>query len=238
MVTGSAPQVHAAPTWRVGLSARLLLALGLATAVLISTMVWLVSSLTAPAADTSTSAAAQLPPISLAASPIGAGVGLVPQVSSDPPAVTASPSPSSSPSTARGTVKPTRASTRPTPPKPVPSATPPKPKPKPTAAALTARLNQDASFRYSRPVRITISNPGPVAVTGWAISLTFSGSGTYPEPAQANISNGSGHRATLTPTQNYRTVGPHSSISFTLTVFGVPPPRIIVCSINGHGCTG
>jgi uncharacterized protein YndB with AHSA1/START domain len=90
--------------------------------------------------------------------------------------------------------------------------------------------------------KITLTNPGSVAVTGWTVVVTLKSTVSLPligtvvrDPKGAALKQ-DGETATFTPVADTRDVAPSASVTFTFEVDGVGKPA--TCAVDGQRCNG
>lgn len=107
------------------------------------------------------------------------------------------------------------------------------------AAAYTEEGPRIGGYRG----KITLSNSGPVAVSGWTVVMTLRETVALPligsvvrDPIGATLKQ-DGDQVTFAPVEATRSVGPSASVSFTFEVDGVGKPA--TCTVvDGQRCSG
>ena len=222
---------------RVGVSLRIAILVGVAATVLLSGLVWAVNR----RVDPDVTAVTVGPPSLSWASPVAIETTSTATPSGDtgPVLSTDRPSPGPSVTPGSGTVasnpvaaitpaagrSPTRA----------PVQSPTHPGPTGTPAPLTARFEKANTWSSGYQATYAISNPGPVAVKGWRVVVTFSGSGSI-SVWNASPDPGANHSVAFTAMSYNATVPAGGSVSFGFTMTGSPAPTPTNCVINGSHC--
>jgi hypothetical protein len=83
--------------------------------------------------------------------------------------------------------------------------------------------------------RVTISNSGPVAVSGWSVTISVPNGTRVSRPSGATMTL-SGNTATFTPVLETRTVSSDTSVSFTFVGEGLLAGQPTGCAIDGNPC--
>ena len=109
----------------------------------------------------------------------------------------------------------------------------------PAPAALTAAY---ATVGGAGPLgltgyrgRLTISNPGPVTVTGWTVTVNLPSGATVTAANGAGFSQ-RGRTATFRPATGAESVPGHGSVEFTFDVASVLTDAPTDCAIDNHPC--
>ncbi len=220
--------VQEAPADRTGISARVLIFLGVAMAVFVSGVVWAVTGpsrvlSTAPPGGPSP-VGPGLPTGAPATQPAGAGVGAsVVTIGSAVPRQVANRSASPAPSTSDGTSRP-----------PSPSPSPPR-----RPGALTVSVASANSWPGGYGANYTITNGTGAPVNGWTVVLTFSvtvsGQAWNAQPA-----NFRGTSVTLRSVSYNSALAAGQSAGFGLQANGDAgvTPKPVGCTVNGLPCSG
>ena len=170
--------------------------------------------------------------------------GVSPSDAVSPPDGSPSPSPSAgvpspTPVASAGSVPATRAAAAtPSPRRPPASPSPARPATRsatPGAAGLTAAFHQGQTWQGGYEAEYTITNRGTVAVTGWTVAVTFSGT-VHLAYWDADAVTGTNNRITFTAKSYNATVPVGGSVSFGLVVTGSPPATPVACAVNGRSC--
>jgi len=103
------------------------------------------------------------------------------------------------------------------------------------AAGLTVGFRQSDSWIDGYQAWYTITNHGAVPVSGWTVTVTFSGAGQV-QWWDADAKTGTNHQMIFTPKSYNATVPAGGSVTFGLIVRGSPPPTPTACTVNGHPC--
>jgi hypothetical protein len=109
--------------------------------------------------------------------------------------------------------------------------------------ALAAAYTEEAPRIGGYRGRVTLTNPGPVAVSGWTVVLTLRETVSLPligtvvrDPVGATLKQ-EGDKVTFAPVDATRSVPPSASVTFTFEVDGVGKPA--TCTVvDGPRCSG
>lgn len=155
------------------------------------------------------------------------------------PAVSAAASPvaSSGPPATPSAARPSSPVTRP----PAASSAAPTPagrSPSPAGAggaALTVAFRQSDRWNDGYQATFTITNRGRSPVSGWTVTVTFSGPGDI-QWWDADGKAGTSHQMIFTAKPYNSTVPAGGSVTFGLVVRGSPAPTPTACAVNGRPC--
>jgi uncharacterized protein YndB with AHSA1/START domain len=108
--------------------------------------------------------------------------------------------------------------------------------------ALTAAYVEEGLRIGGYRGRVTVTNPGTAAVSGWTVVMTLKAAVDLPligsvvrEPKGTALKQ-DGETVTFTPVDSTRVVAPSASVSFTFEVDGVARPA--ACTVDGQRCNG
>jgi hypothetical protein len=104
-----------------------------------------------------------------------------------------------------------------------------------TGTGLTVAFRQSDNWPGGYQAGYTITNHGTVPVSGWAVAVTFSGSGDF-QWWDVDGATGTNHQIIFTAKSYNSTVPAGGSVTFGLIVKGSPPPTPTVCTVNGRSC--
>ncbi|GIJ52967.1 SRPBCC domain-containing protein [Virgisporangium aurantiacum] len=109
--------------------------------------------------------------------------------------------------------------------------------------ALAAAYSEEGPRIGGYRGKITLTNPGPVTVSGWTVLMTLRETVSLPligsvvrDPIGATLKQ-EGDKVTFAPVEATRAVAPSASVSFTFEVDGVGKPA--TCTVvDGQRCSG